>query len=84
MKTDRRRERDGGGMMVAALVPIVLVLLLVFYVASTGPVIRLCILAEYEDIALVYAPLEWLCDSCPPVEEWLSAYVEWWVDDLTQ
>jgi hypothetical protein len=54
------------------------VVLLVLYPLSIGPVGWLVAATGMEWIGFIYAPLDWLANSCGPIEQILTWYLRLW------
>ncbi len=67
----------------ALRIVVYLVLYLLISIATIGPFFWYWFEATYVGgerwIAKFYAPLLWLCDSCPPLSWLVNHYVDWWI-----
>lgn len=74
MEDDEKKSSRGGGILLILLLP-------VFYVLSTGPVVKWVMInpsKPHPVVTRIYAPLEWFFVKAPPLQRPLDAYLDWW------
>jgi len=58
-------------------------ILLPLYVLSVGPFVWIAAdNPALEPLGYIYAPLSYLGSVCPPVDDALTWYLDWWTSDM--